>query len=78
MSDVDARVRKTVRATFELDASEKLEKVAYKEHPRWDSLGHIQLVLALEKEFRIKFSSEEVLALKNVAAVEAVIRKKAV
>lgn len=32
----------------------------------WDSLAHIQLVVAVEKQFDIKFTSEEILAWKNV------------
>ncbi len=42
----------------------------------WDSLTHVQLIVAVEKAFKLKFSTVEVMKLKNVGEFIALIDKK--
>lgn len=42
----------------------------------WDSLTHVQLIVAVEKEFSVKFSTVEVMKLKNVGEFIELINKK--
>lgn len=42
----------------------------------WDSLTHIQLIVAIEKEFGIKLTSIEVRSLANVGEMAECILKK--
>lgn len=42
----------------------------------WDSLMHINLVFAIEQEFSIKFSMDEVTAMKNFGMIAALIQEK--
>lgn len=42
----------------------------------WDSLNHINLVVAIEKEFKIKFDFKELALLKDVGSmVDLMLRK---
>jgi acyl carrier protein len=49
-----------------------------REVPRWDSLQHIALVTAIERAFGIALSMDEMMEMRSVAAIEAVLRRHGV
>jgi hypothetical protein len=73
---LEARLAVLARSVFGLGPSDGLEGLAYKCHPRWDSLGHIQLVLAVEKEFRVKLSSQDLVSIQKIADIGVLLREK--
>lgn len=42
----------------------------------WDSLTHVNLIVAVEKKFKVAFTTKEVVALKNVGDFLQLILKK--
>jgi acyl carrier protein len=53
----------------------KNETVA-KDVPEWDSLSHIQLIVATEKHFNIRFTTREIMSFKDVGDFCQKIQKK--
>lgn len=42
----------------------------------WDSLTHVNIVVAIEREFNIEFSTDEVKNMNNIGSMIEVIAKK--
>jgi len=43
----------------------------------WDSLSHVNLILAVETRFKVRFTQKELLTLRNIGDLAAAIDKKA-
>jgi acyl carrier protein len=59
------------RDTVHLDASTTAADVE-----DWDSLTHIQLVVAIEKHFKVKFTAAQIQSWKNVGAMCEALHEK--
>jgi acyl carrier protein len=46
------------------------------EVPGWDSLSHVNVILAVEQHFRVRFKSVEVLRLKSVGDLQRLLDSK--
>ncbi|MDP2304386.1 MAG: acyl carrier protein [Ignavibacteria bacterium] len=46
--------------------------------PGWDSLSHINIILAIEKEFAVKFKGIEILKAKNLGDLQRLVDSKLV
>lgn len=51
---------------LDLDECELTEESSADDIEEWDSLSHIQLIVAIEKAFKIKFTSLEIMKWANV------------
>ena len=76
MSDIHTRLTEIFRAVFEDDSIVIRQDMTAEDVENWDSLSHINLIVAVEKEFRIRFTTAEVSALKNVGELEVLIEAK--
>lgn len=52
------------------------EETTAEDIEEWDSLNHIQLVVAIEKHFKIKFTANEIQQWKNVGDMSRAIASR--
>jgi acyl carrier protein len=71
------RANKVFRDIFDDDSITVCDETTADDIEDWDSLEHINLILALEEEFGMKFSMGEVTAMKNVGEAVNILLAKA-
>ena len=76
-NEVFSAVQDIFRDIFDVDDLVICNTTNSDEIEDWDSLNHINLVSAIEKEFKIKFALGELMTLKDVGAmVDLMMTKK--
>jgi len=76
LTDTWERLQNIFRDIFEDEGLVLREDMTAADVKNWDSLNHIDLIVAVEREFKIRFTTAEVTTLKNVGALAALVDKK--
>jgi acyl carrier protein len=64
------------RMVFDDDGIEISDQTTADDIDGWDSLSHINLILAVESRFKIKFADREILSFKNVGDMMKCVQGK--
>jgi len=70
------RLKKIVLRELDLDDYDFNEETTANMVPGWDSLSHIQIIVAIEKNYKIKFTGIEILKIKNMGELQRLIDSK--
>jgi acyl carrier protein len=71
------RLTGVFREVFDDPALVLRESMTAADVEKWDSLNHIDLIVAIERKFKIRFTTREVAALKTVGDLAELTSKKA-
>lgn len=70
---MEERIKGVIAAVLELKPAQIHEGTDFKVLWNWDSLKHINLVLALEDEFQVQFTDEEISRMVTYADVKQIV-----
>ena len=70
---ITERLKKIVLRELDLDDYDFDEETTANMVPGWDSLSHIQIIVAIEKNYKIKFTGIEILKIKNMGELQRLI-----
>ncbi len=70
------QLQNVFRAIFQNDTLIIQASTSAKDIKMWDSLMHLELIAAIESEFKVEFSFNEVMSFKDVGDMMNAIEKK--
>ena len=65
-----------VSEVLELGENEIGEDTSPDNTERWDSLASVRLMMALQEAYAVEFSTSEIMAMRSVALIRRVLRRK--
>jgi acyl carrier protein len=66
------RIKQVIKETLDLDNVP--DDISQKTCVEWDSMHHLQLVVALEAEFDISFEPEDIGSMKSLVEIEEKVK----
>lgn len=76
MSDFNSRIHAVFREVFEDENLVLRDDMVASDVDGWDSLTHITLIMAIEDDFQMKFTTREVMGFQNVGEMLTCLRGK--
>jgi len=73
---ISDELKKVILTELNLDDFDLQDGTIAPDVPGWDSLNHINVIIAVEKHFNVRFKSYEVLRLKNVGDLQKLVDTK--
>jgi len=75
--DLSSRLTEVFQRVFNNKALRLSRETTAKDVDGWDSLNHVNLIVAVEREFKLRFTTREIAGLQNVGQLIDVIARKA-
>lgn len=72
----ELRFVQLIRKTLNLSPVFNLSPMCYGNPANWDSIRHVEIFIALQKEFKLSFSADEIIKLNTYTALRASFLKK--
>ena len=71
-----ARIKNVISSVFEILESDINDDSSPDTIESWDSLKHMNLIVALEEEFKVELTDDEILDMMNYKSIESIITGK--
>ena len=74
--ELEQKIKDVMGAVFEISVDKIDAESSIDNIDLWDSMGHIKLILSLEKDFGIQFNGGEVIEMVKYSKIKEIIEDK--
>jgi len=75
-TNISDRIKNVMSAVFGISNEEINDESSPDTIESWDSLKHMNMVVALEEEFEVEFTDDEILEMMNYALIKSILMGK--
>jgi acyl carrier protein len=75
-SGMDNTVAKILAGVLNMPPDAIVDELAMSDVEAWDSLKHMEMIVAFEQAYQVEFTFDEIVAMRNVAAIRQVLQAK--
>ena len=68
------RIKKVMSAVFEIPMEQIKDDSSVDTIESWDSLKHMNLIVALEEEFNVQFTDDEIIEMMNYLLIKEILK----
>ena len=76
MIDLRGEVYRLLAEQFCVDRDDVTDTIGPGDFPAWNSLGHLQLMLLLERHFEVRFSADDIMSFEDVGELVTLVERK--
>ncbi len=78
MTTLDQRLQNVFQEVFDDEDLQVTDDVSAKTLANWDSFAQVKLIVGLEEEFDVKFTTDEVATLRTAGELKKALRTKGI
>jgi acyl carrier protein len=73
---ITAELKRVILSALKLDDWDIKDDTIASQIPGWDSLNHVNVILAVEQHFHVRFKPVEILKLKDIGDLQRLVTSK--
>ena len=78
MNEIDHKVKRMLADVLQMPANKIVDDLTMQDVDAWDSLRHMELIVALEQAFSVELTFDEIVTMKGVREIKRVLAQRSI